>query len=97
MAYRTAFPQQWHLKPTTVNGHLINAHASVEEAWQTTRGEGSIIAVIDDGVDIDHEEFMSSGKIIERKPIDPMRITGFNPSSGQNNHHNHNHKILIFQ
>jgi subtilisin family serine protease len=61
---RVAFPGQWHLKKMTVNGKSIDAHAKVEAAWAVTRGEGITIAVIDDGVDIAHEEFSSPGKIV---------------------------------
>ena len=66
---RRVFPQQWHLKQTTINGKLINAHANVEAAWQLSDGTGTIIAVIDNGVDIDHEEFRSSAKIVAPKDV----------------------------
>ena len=84
MAYRGAFPQQWHLKPTTINGHPIDAHASVEKAWEVTRGEGSLIAIIDDGVDVDHEEFLSSGKIIAPRDV-TRKINSASPLA-QDNH-----------
>jgi subtilisin-like proprotein convertase family protein len=61
---RGIFPQQWHLKATTLNGVAINASANVEAAHRVTRGEGIVIAVIDDGVDIDHLEFNYPGKIV---------------------------------
>jgi subtilisin family serine protease len=81
---RAAFPQQWHLKQTTVNGQLINAHANVEAAWSLSNGTGTIIAIIDDGVDIDHEEFRSSAKIVA--PRDVTRQTD-NPRPGTLNNH----------
>ncbi|MFN9941940.1 MAG: S8 family serine peptidase, partial [bacterium] len=55
---------QWHLKKTKLNGVVIDAHANVEAAHKVTLGEGVIIAVIDDGVDIDHPEFAGFGKIV---------------------------------
>ena len=59
------FPEQWHLKSTTIGGIPISsAHAHVEAAQAVTLGNGVTIAVIDDGVDIDHPEFLSSGKIV---------------------------------
>ncbi len=61
---RAIAPQQWHLKTTTVNGITISASANVEAAHQITQGEGITIAVIDDGVDIDHVEFGGSGKLV---------------------------------
>lgn len=61
---RGIFPQEWHLDRTTINGNVINAHANVAAAHAVTRGEGVVIAVIDDGIDIDHPEFSGSGKIV---------------------------------
>ncbi|KEF41522.1 MAG: peptidase S8 [Cyanobium sp. CACIAM 14] len=70
---RQAFPPQWHLRSTTMNGRLIEAHADVEAAWPLSDGTGAIIAVVDDGIDIDHEEFRSSGKILA--PRDVTRVS----------------------
>jgi subtilisin family serine protease len=61
---RAIAPQQWHLKTTTINGISISASANVEAAHQISQGQGITIAIIDDGVDIDHPEFKSSGKIV---------------------------------
>ena len=61
---RTIFPQQWHLKSTTINGHWVSASANVEAAHTITEGESTTIAVIDTGTDIDHEEFSSKGKVV---------------------------------
>ena len=61
---RTIFPQQWHLKATTVGSQWVSASANVEAAHTITEGEGVTIAVIDTGIDIDHEEFSSLDKII---------------------------------
>ncbi len=63
------FPQQWHLKATTSNGANVNAHANVEEAHLLTLGELTTIAVIDDGVDIDHPEFSTQGKIVAPRDV----------------------------
>lgn len=57
-------PKQWHLDKTTINGKAINAHANVGKAHAISTGKDVIIAVIDDGVDIQHEEFSTSGKIV---------------------------------
>ena len=61
---RTIFPQQWHLKATTVNNQWVSASANVEAAHTLTEGEGVTIAVIDTGIDIDHEEFYRRDKIV---------------------------------
>ena len=66
---RRAFDEQWHLKKTSIGGVTVDAHANVEAAWQLTQGEGVVIAVIDDGVDIDHEEFRSPAKIVAPRDV----------------------------
>jgi len=65
--FRAAFPQQWHLKGTTVGGVRINAHADVVSAWKLSMGQGITIAVIDTGIDIDHEEFGTRAKIVSAR------------------------------
>jgi subtilisin family serine protease len=80
---RAAFPQQWHLKKATIGGVAVDAHASVEAAWPSSDGTGVTIAIIDDGVDINHPEFGSSGKIkaprdVTRKTSDPRPGNGDN-------------------
>jgi subtilisin family serine protease len=81
---RRAFPQQWHLNQTTINGQTIDAHANVEAAWQLSDGTGTIIAIIDDGVDIDHEEFRSSGKLVAPRDV---TLKTDNPRPGNGNNH----------
>ena len=66
---RQAFPQQWHLKATNIGGHAVNQHANVQAAWALSDGTGTLIAVIDDGFDIEHEEFRSSGKIVAPRDV----------------------------
>jgi subtilisin family serine protease len=61
---RAIFPQQWHLARTQIGGLTIDAHANVQAAHALTRGQGITVAVIDDGVDIDHPEFVMAGKVV---------------------------------
>lgn len=61
---RAISAQQWHLASTTINGQTINANANVAAAHAINQGEGITIAIIDTGIDIDHEEFSSPGKIV---------------------------------
>jgi hypothetical protein len=61
---RAIFSQQWHLKATTVNNQWVNASANIEAAHNITEGEGVTIAVIDTGIDIDHEEFSHRDKVV---------------------------------
>src|SRR5215211_1858442 len=64
LGQRSIFPQQWHLKTTTIDGQWINASANVEAAHAITEGEGVTIAIIDTGTDIDHDEFSSPDKLV---------------------------------
>lgn len=82
MRQRQVFPQQWHLKTTTIGDKTITASSNVEAAWELSNGTGTIIAVIDDGVDLDHEEFR--GKIVA--PRDVTRKTN-NPRPGNGDNH----------
>lgn len=61
---RNIHPMQWHLKTTTINGQTVNAHIDVETAWLTTRGAGTTICIIDDGIAYDHLEFSQPGKVV---------------------------------
>lgn len=81
---RTAFPQQWHLAPTEIGGKQVDAHAHVAEAWRTTRGRGITVCVIDDGVDIDHEEFRTSRKIVGAQMMTKPRSSDPRPGDGDN-------------
>lgn len=67
--FKGIHPLQWHLAKTTIAGKTVDAHVNIENAWKTTRGKGVTIAVIDDGVDIDHPEF--AGRVVH-----PFDTTG---------------------
>jgi subtilisin family serine protease len=56
--------QQWHLKATIVDNVAVNAHTNVAEAHAIAQGAGVTIAIIDDGVDIDHPELSGPQKIV---------------------------------
>lgn len=85
MRWRAVFPGQWHLRKMTIDGNVVDAHASVEAAWALTRGEGTTIAIIDTGTDVDHEEFSSPGKVVA--PRDATRETGDpRPGGARENH-----------
>ncbi|HLF63269.1 MAG TPA: S8 family serine peptidase [Saprospiraceae bacterium] len=63
-------PMQWHLFKTTVKGNMVDQHVGIEEAWKISTGKNVVVAVIDDGVDMDHEEFAGKEKIVS--PRDAM-------------------------
>jgi subtilisin family serine protease len=69
LAFMNAFPQQWHLDRTVINGANIDAHVNAVAAWATTQGDNVTIAVIDDGFDFSHEEFQTAGKIVAPRDV----------------------------
>ena len=90
-ARKGIFSQQWHLKKTTVGGIIVDAHANVEAAHAITRGARITIAIIDDGVDIDHPEFGGTGKVIAPRDATlqttdprPKDLFGTGPDHGDN-------------
>ncbi|MCP3960040.1 MAG: S8 family serine peptidase [bacterium] len=79
-----AFPQQWHLQKAKIGRLSINEHANVVAAWAETEGKGTVIAVVDDGVDMAHEEFSSAGKIVAPRNVS---LGNDDPSPGPGDHH----------
>jgi len=81
-AHREAFPPQWHLRDATVGGVKIQEHANVVRAWRLVTGEGTTVAVIDDGIDVDHEEFSSAGKIVAPRSFGKVASDDPRPGTG---------------
>lgn len=55
------YPMQWHLHATSANGGLAGEDTNVEGAWaQGLRGEGVTIAVVDDGLEVRHEDLRAN-------------------------------------
>ncbi|MEQ1846155.1 MAG: S8 family serine peptidase, partial [Nitrospira sp.] len=59
------FPKQWHLNNTGQLGTPPDVDISAIEAWDITTGSPYVcIAIIDSGVDLNHEAFAVPGKIV---------------------------------
>jgi subtilisin family serine protease len=78
------FPEQWHLHATEINQTMIDAHANVTPAWETTKGRGIVVAIIDDGVDVDHKEFSTPDKIAAPHSFSGPRVDDARPGEGDN-------------
>ena len=66
---KRAFPRQWHLHRTRVNGRIVDADANVKAAWRLATGKRITIAVIDDGFDLGHQEFRPPSKIVAPRDV----------------------------
>lgn len=50
------YADQWHLKNTGQNGGVPGEDVNVEPVWASYKGDGVRIAVVDDGLEIAHED-----------------------------------------
>jgi subtilisin family serine protease/subtilisin-like proprotein convertase family protein len=59
------YPKQWHLHHNGGPELAAGSHISAEAAWDITRGVRSVVvAVADDGFDLNHPDFQGKGKIV---------------------------------
>jgi subtilisin family serine protease len=77
--------KQWHLIKTTIDGVTVNAGVDADLAQKLTTGENIIIALIDDGFDIDHPEFNKPGKVVHSRDVS-SNSNDPRPKNSYNNH-----------
>lgn len=78
-------PRQWHLQTTVISGVIVNANVKADRAHKLSTGRDIIIALIDDGFDIDHPEFNRPGKVVHSRDIS----SNTNDPRPRNNYNNH--------
>jgi len=83
--FKTINPKQWHLKATTINGVKVNASVKADLALKLSTGSNVIIALIDDGFDIDHPEFNQPGKVAYSRDVS-SNSNDPRPRNSWNNH-----------
>jgi subtilisin family serine protease len=83
--FKIIHPWQWHLKNTIINDTRVNAGVWADMAHKLSLGENIIIALIDDGFEIDHPEFNQPGKIINARDIS-ANSNDPRPGNPYNNH-----------
>jgi subtilisin family serine protease len=52
----TYMPNQWHLENRDANGNPGGADINVRAAWPLAKGEGVVVAVADEGVELSHPD-----------------------------------------
>lgn len=50
------FNDRWHLRNTGQHGGTAGEDANVTSVWETYKGTGIVIAIVDDGMEIHHED-----------------------------------------
>lgn len=56
----TFFPDQWHLKNTGQAGGKAGVDIAVESVWDNYQGQGIRIAIVDDGLQINHPDLLDN-------------------------------------
>jgi subtilisin family serine protease len=83
--FKAINPKQWHLMTTTINGVKVKAGVNADLAHKLSTGTGVVIALIDDGFDIDHPEFNKPGKVVFSRDVS-SNSNDPRPRNAWNNH-----------
>jgi subtilisin-like proprotein convertase family protein len=59
------FSAQWHLVNTGQFGGTAGQDVSVESVWSDFRGEGVRVSIVDDGVDLTHEDLQANANVTD--------------------------------
>lgn len=81
------YPQQWYLHHNGSGADFVsNAHIALEQAWDITRGDRSVVvAIADDGIDLTHPDFQGPGKIVAPRDLHDKDFSPL-PHSPDDNH-----------
>lgn len=72
----TYFSQQWHHRNQGQSGAKWDADTDITGAWDHVSGEGVVIAIIDDGVQIDHPDLVDNIYANTAEPWDSVDNDG---------------------
>ena len=78
------FSQQWGLKNTGQNEGIVGMDINVETAWNYSTGEGIVVAVIDQGVQLNHPDLQENIHYISydtETNTSPSSMYGFHGTS----------------
>jgi len=72
------FPAQWYLNNTGQTNGTPGADLNVTGVWDTYNGNGVTVAVVDDGVDIQHQDLI--GNVVQASSLDLVGGGGTDPT-----------------
>jgi len=81
------FKDQWHLRNTGQLGGTKGIDLNISEAWKTRRGKGVSIAVIDDGLEINHPDLVANCFTVASGMHRDFNSNDANPSPERGNDH----------
>ena len=66
----TLYHKQWYLNNNGGFEIAPDSHINMEKAWDITRGtRQTVVAIVDDSVDVNHPDFQGSGKIVAPRDL----------------------------
>lgn len=87
------FQAQWYLNNTGQTSGTPGADLNVTGVWDTYNGSGVTIAVVDDGVDIQHQDLI--GNIVQAASLDLVGGNGTDPSPSTSTFVNATHGTAV--
>jgi kexin len=78
------FADQWHLSNTGQGGGTTGEDVNVTGVWDTYKGSGKVIAIVDDGLEINHEDLVDN--VLSGESHDYTDGDGDPSPTGDDNH-----------
>lgn len=82
----TYFPQQWHLRNTGQSSGLAGTDANVINTWDTYRGAGQRIAIVDDGLQTAHPDLAPNVDTVNDRDWNDSTVDDPNPDVTVDDH-----------
>ncbi|MBK8093927.1 MAG: S8 family serine peptidase [Verrucomicrobiaceae bacterium] len=78
------FDQQWHLRNTGQNGGTAGVDVNAVNVWDTRKGSGVRIGIVDDGLEVAHADLAANVDLVNDRDFNALDD---DPSPGVENYH----------